>query len=64
MIEKHVEAVIFIPAVSEPTDICTVYRFPRLLTAFISESRFELPMALVTKASREIKFVQNYAVSY
>ncbi len=32
-----------------------IYRFPRLLTTFSSGSRFEFPMALVTKAGQERK---------
>jgi hypothetical protein len=36
-----------------------MYRFPRLLTAFSSGSRFEFPMALVVKASQDRKFRQN-----
>ncbi len=41
-----------------------MYRFPRLLTAFSSGSRFEFPVALVVKASQERKFLQNLTVSF
>jgi hypothetical protein len=43
----------------------TVYRFPRFLTTFSSGSRFEFPMALVTKAGQEReKCLQNYTVHF
>jgi hypothetical protein len=50
-----VETAIFIPAAAELVPANDIYRLPRLLTAFSSESQFEFPMALVTGANQERK---------